>query len=76
MFKPLFDGHREACFFCAQRWGNCTCNFPDSDNVNAAGFEFEEFWITAPNVSVCSRFFIDPVVYFGEAYLMPWKGTR
>lgn len=70
MFKPAFEGHRETCYFCDNRWGKCTCAFPDCAvyDPNAPGFEWGCFFITAPNVSECTRFFVDPVVYYGEAF--------
>ncbi len=33
------------------------------------GFEFGGTWITDPTVSECSRFQVDPVEYYGQAYI-------
>lgn len=71
MFKPQFEGHIEKCFFCRQEWGSCECDFI----LDEDGFNFNEFYITRPNVSVCTRFFVDPYVYYGEAY-KKWWSTR
>lgn len=64
------------CYFCKAKWGSCTCAFlpiyhdetinPSAETV--PGFEFEDFYITAPNVDVSGRFFVDPTAYYGEAY--------
>lgn len=67
-FIPMFKGHRQTCFSCDQVWGECTCKSVDSDDENAPGFDFKDLWITNPNVSICTRFFVDPTEYYGEAY--------
>lgn len=59
-------GVRETCYFCSATWGSCSCSFPEG--ADAPGFDFEGTWITAPNVSECGRFFVDPVAYYGAAY--------
>lgn len=61
--------YRETCFFCCHFWGECTCEWPACDDENADGFDFEGTWITKPNVSVCTRFFVNPVVYYGAPYI-------
>lgn len=69
MVEPLFEGHRETCYFCHNSWGKCTCASPGPENREAPGFLWNEMWINEPNVSECTRYFVDPVVYYGEAYL-------
>lgn len=70
-FKPEFEGHLEKCYFCDAVWGECICNFPcnvcncDSE---APGFDFGGCFIVQPNVTECTRFFVDPTVYYGEAF--------
>jgi len=70
-------GHMDSCFFCHGVWGKCTCKFPSVtnndgtmvDDVDAVpGFDWKDFYVTEPNVSVCGRFFVDPFVYYGDAY--------
>jgi hypothetical protein len=56
-------GTLHRCYFCHREHGHCQCVWSDVD-----GFDFEDFTITAPNVSECGRFFVDPVVYYGEAF--------
>lgn len=58
------------CYFCGGAWGECTCQWKhewesDADTL----FDTGEFVITAPNVSICTRFYVDPVKYYGEPYL-------
>lgn len=76
------DGLRSHCFFCGATWGACTCEFPDQADLAAyaeaaglpfdlgdlPGFDFggKDFWITDPGVSVCGRFYVDPLTYYGE----------
>ena len=66
----------DTCFFCANAWGRCTCDFPrcftddgEPGEEQPPGFEWKGFWITQPNVSVCTRFFVDPFEYYGDAYV-------
>jgi len=70
-FTPLFEGHLEKCYFCSNVWGECSCSFCPNrdDDPTAVGFEWEGFFITAPNVSECTRFFVNPIVCYGEAYI-------
>lgn len=74
-------GVRATCYFCDAAYGSCTCRFHDqTDEVNdlatLPGFDWQgaTFWITQPNVSVCGRFFVDPTVYYGEAYVT-WSAS-
>jgi hypothetical protein len=62
------EGILEKCYFCANRWGKCTCGFPDCDDERAPFVDWKGFAIMAPNVSECTRFFVDPVVYYGEPF--------
>ena len=52
------------CYFCGNKWGKCICEWDKE-----SGFEWEGFFITEPNVSECGRTFVDPVKYYGQAYL-------
>ncbi len=67
--------YRQTCYFCANEWGTCTCQFRDFDpDVDESldgleGFDWNDFYITSPNVSVCTRFYVDPVAYYGRAFL-------
>lgn len=57
------DGRR-TCFFCDNVWGKCSCDKPV-----CAPFDFEDYvWIREPNVSVCTRYYVDPVYYYGAEY--------
>lgn len=62
-----------ACWFCNGVWGSCTCAWPDPDNH--PGFEHEGMHIIRPNVSVCSRFYVNPIAYYGRAFL-EWVCTQ
>jgi len=77
----LFKGIRETCFFCNNLCGACICTFYDpadsssADVVIADGFFADGFFITAPNVTECGRFFVDPIVYYGQPYI-DWAKER
>lgn len=64
------DGLRSACWFCGGTWGKCACSWPDS--VDTDGFDFEGFFISQPNITECNRFFVDPVLYYGDAFVRWW----
>ncbi len=76
---------RDTCFFCKAVWGKCTCTFPSVMNEDGSlveegaskvpGFDWSSFYVTEPNVSVCGRFFVDPFVYYGEAY-RAWAASQ
>lgn len=64
--------YRETCYFCKNPWGGCRCDFPQDDGSGVChpdGFDWEGMWITQPNVSACTRFFVDPVIYYGQPYI-------
>lgn len=71
--------HLERCYFCLNVWGECMCDFPKYDgsgDCQEPGFDFDEStWITAPNVSECGRFFVDPVECYGRWYV-EWLERR
>lgn len=69
----LYEGHISKCFFCENVWGKCTCQFPGPNDAEAPGFDFHEFFITNPSLSVCRRYFVNPFVYYGQAYCK-WEG--
>lgn len=71
------DGIIDRCYFCHGEWGKCACNFPSvtsddgtvvDDAATVPGFEWGGCYITAPNVSVCGRFYVEPNIYYGAAY--------
>lgn len=69
-----FDAYLPACFFCGNEWGKCLCRWDNPDECgrmpeNAKGFDTGDFFITQPNVSECTRYFVDPVRYYGAAYV-------
>lgn len=70
-FEPQFPGHLERCYFCHNLWGKCTCEYPQTcvDDPSALGFDWHEFFITAPNVDCSGIHFVNPVEYYGEAYI-------
>lgn len=58
--------------------GKCSCEFPriaPDGTSSDVEFDWEGFWITQPNVSECTRFFVNPVICYGEAFLK-WLSTR
>lgn len=61
-------GYLKHCYFCAGTWGRCTCEFPDFDDERRPVLYWKEYAIAAPNVSECTRFFVDPVTYYGDAF--------
>ena len=70
------DGHIAKCYFCGNRWGWCACPpLPDDEDPIVPGFSWEGFWVTDPTCSPCGRFFVDPTVYYGEAYTQ-WPGRE
>lgn len=77
--SPPAEAYRETCYFCRAAWGACSCDFPDAVNeageavedlATLPGFDFPSagVYVTAPNVSLCGRFYVDPTVYYGAAY--------
>ena len=70
-------GYLEQCFFCNGAWGKCTCPpLPECDDPKAEeGFSWGGLWISDPSLSSCTRFFVDPVAYYGEAYTN-WKDRK
>lgn len=66
----------DACWFCGERWGSCSCGFKHHDeDPNAPGFEHDGMFITCPNVSECARFMVNPLTHYGEAFIT-WIGTQ
>ncbi len=78
-FKPMpsgktFEagsGYRKTCFRCNAKWGECTC--PTAKD--GEGFEWNEFYILDPSVSECGRFFVEPSLYYGNAFT-EWEAKR
>ena len=72
------DAIRDTCAWCEAAWGSCTCQFPDPkecDVREVPGFDYQGMWIVQPNVSVCGRFYVDPVRYYGKAYT-DWRDAN
>lgn len=66
--------HRKTCYFCGAVWGQCRCTGPV-----AAAFAFECYWVTDPSISVCGRFFVDPIACYGNAFVQArrqWQEYR
>lgn len=63
-------GLRETCHACHSKWGECTCPLIPEDQ----GFEWKNSWVTDPGVSSCGRFFVEPTVYYGAAYIEWLRG--
>jgi hypothetical protein len=61
----------EFCYFCRAAYGACSCDWPDPEERDGAEYLFEHHGtiIAKPNVSVCGRFFVNPVLYYGAAYV-------
>ena len=58
------------CYFCGGAWGECICGWKHEWETDADTlFDTGEFAITAPNVSVCTRFYVAPVQYYGTPYV-------
>lgn len=67
---------RETCAFCRNRYGACVCGFPEPDGADlealvqaGEAFDTGDMIITAPNVSECGRYFVEPVLAYGDAWL-------
>lgn len=61
----------EHCYFCRGAWGACRCKRWDDDIVR---FVFEGHEITHPHLSIGRIDYVNPVVYYGAAYLV-WRMT-
>ena len=66
------SGFRSTCFSKGHNWGECTCKTEVHEDE---GFEFQGTNIIDPSVSECGRFFVEPSVYYGEAYIN-WLARR
>lgn len=71
---------RKTCYGCGGEWGACTC--PEADLMDRgldgeapAAFEWNGFAIINPYVSECGRFYVDPVLYYGDAF-RAWQAAR
>ena len=75
--RPEPSSALPACWFCGNHWGSCTCTFPKDvddrgepvDTSELPGFGSDGTWITSPNVSVCTRFFVDPIAAYGAPFV-------
>ena len=70
-WKQLRTGLRSTCHACGASWGDCGCA-PVSESQ---GFDAGGIWVTDPTVSECGRFFVEPAIYYGDAYL-DWQARR
>lgn len=64
-------GFIKDCFFCHASWGSCHCKDVGEDE----GFEFEGTNIVQPTLDCTGRFFVNPEVFYGEAYIK-WRKQR
>lgn len=69
--RPEPSSALDTCWFCDNEWGQCTCAFPkdDGSGEELPGFDANGRWISSPNVSECSRFFVDPIETYGTAFV-------
>lgn len=58
-------GTRSTCYTAGHNWGKCTCK---TEVELEQGFEFEGHTIVDPSVSECGTYFVEPSVYYAEAY--------
>lgn len=65
------DCVRSTCYFCGGCWMECVC--PELSIEE--GFDTGDMVITEPCVSECGRFYVDPVLAYGEAY-KKWLAER
>ena len=66
-----FSGYRETCYLCDQVYGRCVC----PDMPARSGFIFEGMLITDPSVDETGRFYVEPEVYYGQAF-KDWRDGR
>ena len=66
-------GVRTTCYNANHSWGECTCKTEVSEDK---GFEFNGVTIVDPMLSECGLFFVDPVWYYGQAYINWLKSKR
>lgn len=73
-------GHTSHCWFCGARWGEDRCDWPDytADGncvipPDADGFEWQNFFISMPNVSANTIDFVNPSIYYGMPFVKWWE---
>lgn len=54
----------ESCFVCDGGWGTCCCQ----DSITEL-FVWQGVSIVDCTVSSCGRFYVNPVAYYGDAYI-------
>lgn len=65
--KPVtVELFRDTCYACNNEWGKCVCQTSEDDPEK---FEFNGVSIVDERVSDCGRFFVEPTLYYGEAFL-------
>lgn len=67
----ITESFRNTCYKCNNGWGNCHCPDVKEDQ----GFEWCGMWIVNPVVSECGRFFVNPEIHYGEAYIT-WRNKN
>lgn len=66
------EGLRSSCYYCAAtRRDDCGCEW---DFATLEPFAWCGFRIRTPHLSVCARFFVDPTLYYGPAFVA-WLAT-
>lgn len=70
--EMLHQGMRHTCYGCNNVWGECTCGYAEPDE--GLGFYYDGFFISNPYVSENEMWMVDPVVYYGKAYV-EWVGS-
>ena len=66
------NGLRGICFTANHKWGKCTCK---TEVPEEEGFTFEGTTIVDPSISGDGICFVEPTIYYGEAYIN-WKKKR
>jgi hypothetical protein len=73
------DGYRSHCWFCHGKWGECKCDWHDYSAYgiipeDAEGFDWNgEMFISQPNVSCNTIDFVNPSIYYGQAFVSWWE---
>ncbi len=74
-FLRAFVRHVSFAIICAVHVFALFYDADDSSSVDELGFLADGYFITSPNVTECGRFFVDPIVYYGQPYI-DWAKER
>ena len=55
--------------FCEENYEKCFGEEGSDDSSGMMGFEFDEIHIINPFITECGRFDVEPVEYYGKAFL-------